>query len=219
MYSLLLTKRRCYTNHALDQFLEHLLAAGIKRIIRIGGQSQSTLLEGHNLRDVSQTETKTTIENFLLAVQYESLGEEINRIKGDLGSVHSVPGRENWPRFRHYLQRQYPQIHAQFRRIDGEGYEKGGRHPFEGWAAAGQSFAVPLGTGEDKLTMVRELVDDLLLEKAEKDVYLLSPQEINKLVQKWNQEIHDYTLNDLFERVKRTGDHQQEIKKITRRGR
>ena len=31
--------RRCYTNHALDQFLEHLINTGIRKIIRIGGQS------------------------------------------------------------------------------------------------------------------------------------------------------------------------------------
>ncbi len=31
----------CYTNHALDQFLEALLAKGITSIVRIGGRSKS----------------------------------------------------------------------------------------------------------------------------------------------------------------------------------
>ncbi|KEF56837.1 uncharacterized protein A1O9_07027 [Exophiala aquamarina CBS 119918] len=194
------------------QFLEHLLAVGINKIIRIGGQSQSTLLEGHNLRNVSQTETKTANENFLLALQYESLGEETKSIKGDLERIHRVPERESWPRFRHHLQRQYPRIYAQFRQIDEKGYKSVGRHPFERWAAAGHSFEVPLGTGGDKLTMAREPVDGFLLQKAEENVYLLSQEETRKLVRMWTQEIQDYALNDLFERVKRTGDHQQEIK-------
>ncbi|KAL2168166.1 hypothetical protein VTG60DRAFT_334 [Thermothelomyces hinnuleus] len=40
----------CYTNHALDQFLKHLLDVGIHKIIRIGGQSRAEELEGKNLR-------------------------------------------------------------------------------------------------------------------------------------------------------------------------
>jgi hypothetical protein len=43
----------CYTNHALDQILEHLLNAEIKQIIRIGSQSKSKILEPLNLRVVS----------------------------------------------------------------------------------------------------------------------------------------------------------------------
>lgn len=43
----------CYTNHALDQFLCHLLEVGIRKIIRIGGQSKTEELDGFNLRNVS----------------------------------------------------------------------------------------------------------------------------------------------------------------------
>ncbi|RUS19771.1 hypothetical protein BC937DRAFT_86940 [Endogone sp. FLAS-F59071] len=39
----------CYTNHALDQFLEHLLDKGIKGIVRIGGRSRSERLQGYSL--------------------------------------------------------------------------------------------------------------------------------------------------------------------------
>ncbi|KAG0003706.1 hypothetical protein BGZ65_001414 [Modicella reniformis] len=48
----------CYTNHALDQFLEHLLDKNITNIIRIGSRSKSERLDGHNLeiraREVSK---------------------------------------------------------------------------------------------------------------------------------------------------------------------
>ncbi|RTE73083.1 hypothetical protein BHE90_012479 [Fusarium euwallaceae] len=40
----------CYTNHALDQFLKHLLDVGIETIIRMGSGSQAPELAGKNLR-------------------------------------------------------------------------------------------------------------------------------------------------------------------------
>lgn len=39
----------CYTNHALDQFLESLLDKGITSIVRIGSRSKSARLERYNL--------------------------------------------------------------------------------------------------------------------------------------------------------------------------
>lgn len=45
----------CYTNHALDQFLEALLNKGItKDVVRIGGRSKSTTLEPYNLKQLSR---------------------------------------------------------------------------------------------------------------------------------------------------------------------
>ena len=49
----------CYTNHALDQFLEGLLDRGIKDIVRIGSRSKSSKLEAMNI--------KTMAENIKLA--------------------------------------------------------------------------------------------------------------------------------------------------------
>lgn len=52
----------CYTNHALDQLLEHLLDDGIERIIRMGSRSKSERLEGLNLRVVAQGMNLTKAE-------------------------------------------------------------------------------------------------------------------------------------------------------------
>ncbi len=41
----------CYTNHALDAFLEDLLDAGINQIVRMGGRSKSERLAEYNLRE------------------------------------------------------------------------------------------------------------------------------------------------------------------------
>ncbi|KAJ6125980.1 hypothetical protein N7471_010473 [Penicillium samsonianum] len=62
----------CYTNHALDQFLKHLLDVGIQKIIRIGGRSQATELEGKNLRVVSKDIRKTRVESQTLGMSFRS---------------------------------------------------------------------------------------------------------------------------------------------------
>ena len=43
----------CYTNHALDQFLEGLLDRGIKDIVRIGSRSKSSKLEAMNIKTMA----------------------------------------------------------------------------------------------------------------------------------------------------------------------
>ncbi|PNH08303.1 NFX1-type zinc finger-containing protein 1 [Tetrabaena socialis] len=43
----------CYTNHALDQFLEALLAKGIKDVVRVGGRSKNPALAQYNLRELA----------------------------------------------------------------------------------------------------------------------------------------------------------------------
>lgn len=40
----------CYMNHALDQFLENMLAAGERRLVRMGARSKSQDLEGYSLQ-------------------------------------------------------------------------------------------------------------------------------------------------------------------------
>ncbi|GJP50063.1 hypothetical protein CLOM_g9207 [Closterium sp. NIES-68] len=42
----------CFTNHALDQFLEGLIASGIKRVVRVGGRSRSESLQEYNLSNI-----------------------------------------------------------------------------------------------------------------------------------------------------------------------
>jgi superfamily II DNA or RNA helicase len=44
----------CFTNHALDQLLEHLLKNGVKQIIRLGSRSKSEILQDFNLRHVAK---------------------------------------------------------------------------------------------------------------------------------------------------------------------
>jgi AAA domain len=44
----------CYTNHALDQFLEHMLSSGERRLVRMGGRSKSDELEAYTLKNLTR---------------------------------------------------------------------------------------------------------------------------------------------------------------------
>jgi hypothetical protein len=43
--------RSCYTNHALDQFLNELLDSGVSNVLRIGSRSLSPRLEALSLEN------------------------------------------------------------------------------------------------------------------------------------------------------------------------
>ncbi|GFR50032.1 hypothetical protein Agub_g12193 [Astrephomene gubernaculifera] len=47
----------CYTNHALDQFLEALIAKGITSIVRIGSRSKNKALAKYNLRELTSADS------------------------------------------------------------------------------------------------------------------------------------------------------------------
>ncbi|RUS32760.1 hypothetical protein BC938DRAFT_474405 [Jimgerdemannia flammicorona] len=49
----------CYTNHALDQFLEHLLDQNVKSIVRVGAQSKSERLQDHNLEQLMRSQARS----------------------------------------------------------------------------------------------------------------------------------------------------------------
>ena len=73
----------CYTNHALDQLLEHLWKGGIRKIVRIGSRSKSELLENVNLRKISRRVTKSKNERYLQATSLSALEEtkkEVDRL-------------------------------------------------------------------------------------------------------------------------------------------
>jgi len=83
--------------------LEHLIEIGIEKIIRIGGQSKSKILEGKNLCVVSQGEAKTKSERYLVAKSYEELGNKERLITKVLGSLYATQKRPDWANLRTYL--------------------------------------------------------------------------------------------------------------------
>ncbi|KAF9358200.1 hypothetical protein BGX26_002267 [Mortierella sp. AD094] len=74
----------CYTNHALDQFLEHLLDAGIEDIVRVGARSKSIRLQDFNLESLlNATDKPLGVRDVLRSVAEERYGifENINRLE------------------------------------------------------------------------------------------------------------------------------------------
>lgn len=79
----------CYTNHALDQLLEHLLDHGVDRIIRMGAGSKSERISGLILREVSQKMGLTKSEkrdNFLAGQSMREHQKECTKLFRQLAS-------------------------------------------------------------------------------------------------------------------------------------
>lgn len=116
----------CYTNHALDQLLVHLLREDIK-IIRIGSRSKAEELEGVNLRIVAQTADRTKAEKSSLWEQRSILDDHVSSITGSIQSLESCQTLKS---LRNYLQTCHPpHHHALFGGQDEEGFEEVRHNP------------------------------------------------------------------------------------------
>ncbi|PSK60183.1 NFX1-type zinc finger-containing protein 1 [Elsinoe australis] len=96
----------CYTNHALDQLLEHLLDKGITQIARIGAASKSTRISQLNIRDLARKDDTTKLEKFEAYLCKANLEENANHINHHLNDLSlsgtaetlggDVPDPERW---------------------------------------------------------------------------------------------------------------------------
>jgi hypothetical protein len=72
----------CYTNHALDQFLEHLVddkIVALDGIVRIGGRSRSEKIVGRNLANLSNSSPSERYQWAMLNKSAEKVKEEIRK--------------------------------------------------------------------------------------------------------------------------------------------
>lgn len=110
----------CYTNHALDQLLEHLLDADIKQIVRIGSRSKSERLEDVNLRVVARQAARTKAEKRALWESENALEQQaiiITNSLRELSSCHSNRAIER------YLENTYPQHYSALLGVDEDGFK------------------------------------------------------------------------------------------------
>ncbi|KAF2718114.1 hypothetical protein K431DRAFT_275483 [Polychaeton citri CBS 116435] len=77
-----------FTNHALDQSLEHLVRAGVKQIIRIGSRSKSEVLAPLNLRFVAKGYGLTKMEKSERWQARSEMEYSSKRIKDTLRELH-----------------------------------------------------------------------------------------------------------------------------------
>ncbi|KAI9712971.1 MAG: hypothetical protein M1812_006718 [Candelaria pacifica] len=95
----------CYTNHALDQLLEHLVGDGLEQIIRIGSRSKSEKLQNLNLHTVAQKIdiTKTEKEKrWQCQRKLEQEIEEIDSLLWNLKHSSSVASVRAYLELHHY---------------------------------------------------------------------------------------------------------------------
>ncbi|KAM0142251.1 hypothetical protein ACHAO1_001466 [Botrytis cinerea] len=198
----------CYTNHALDQFLEHLVESGIEKVIRIGGQSKSKILDGKNLRVVSQGETTTKPEGNTLRANHSALENEERYVEKLLRQLNGLGDFPNWRSLKDYIAQRHYKIYQQFDRFDEEGFEMVGEEPFDLWLRYNTEM-------EERAPAFSEThtIDDLI-EFANFNVHTLYGNEklilVRHLAEEARKEVTDY----LFESITRTMQHNQAIQSV-----
>lgn len=200
---------RCYTNHALDQFLEHLINTGIQNLIRVGGQSNSEILESHNLRSITQAAQKTKHENWQVATAYERQTKVEERSEQVLRQVHMK--RVGWTYLEKHILQHYPRIHRQFKPVDDE-FTVVGRCPFDIWVGDG-AFDDPAASQSSQIASAT-LDSTSLIEKAEIDVKSLSYAERRVLKEIWTREKQRNRMEKFFDIIKEAEDAQRVLTNV-----
>lgn len=132
----------CYTNHALDQFLEHLLTDGTEQLIRMGGSSKSSILEPLNLRNVASDMERTKLEKseaWECRKRLQEAGEEVSTLLSELKRANTLVT------VRDYLAAHHPLHHQKlFCTTDEDGFttvQNRRRDPIQQWLGSGHGFS------------------------------------------------------------------------------
>lgn len=178
---------RCYTNHALDQFLLHLLSVGIRKIIRIGGRSHSAALDGYNLQAICNNVAKTRHEGYLVGSAYSNLEIHLDKAGKKLGMLHKMRKGSTSEALKRFLNMRHPGIYRQLYRDESDGFTVVGRSkdPLEQWA----SVKKWRGEADDVPGEADEVTAGALIQRAGQDVNSLSPTERKVLLNYWNDRI------------------------------
>ncbi|CAG8682106.1 24657_t:CDS:10, partial [Gigaspora margarita] len=102
----------CFTNHALDQFLE----VGIQNIVRLGSRSKSEIIKGFNLEEICRNRARSKHQGWLLAQGYKELGEiqtEAEKLQNNLTNKEL-----DWSDVVSYLKVEYPDHFKNFQNPD-----------------------------------------------------------------------------------------------------
>ncbi|KAG6104174.1 hypothetical protein E4U31_002197 [Claviceps sp. LM219 group G6] len=95
----------CYTNHALDQLLEHLLDNGIEKVMRIGSRSKSERMVSLNLTNIVQGFDKTKSERHAIG---HAIGEIKRVCKDTVSGLRELASSQSTATIKDYLQSFHP---------------------------------------------------------------------------------------------------------------
>ena len=111
----------CYTNHALDQLLEHLVKGGITQVIRLGSRSKSEVLQNLTIRNVAQGVEKTKTEGHERWEHNRDIGETVKSMESILFGLNNPKA---WTNVQAHLEKTHKQYFTELfgRGVDEEGF-------------------------------------------------------------------------------------------------
>ncbi|KAJ5578691.1 uncharacterized protein N7459_007655 [Penicillium hispanicum] len=202
----------CYTNHALDQFLKHLLDVGIQKVIRIGGRSQATELEGKNLRVVSRDIGKTMVESQTLGKSYGSLEECMSSAGYSMKPLHQSQKSLSWDVMQHFLRRRWPRIHEQLEQADMDGFKSVTDDKLLSW------LGVKWMNAQNDQKQNESEVDDVRLEgltrAATENIHSLSIPDRRILAMSWFKQWQENEAASLFEALDHAASLREDINAV-----
>ncbi|CAG8548421.1 10476_t:CDS:10, partial [Dentiscutata heterogama] len=198
----------CFTNHALDQFLENLLKVGIQNIVRLGSRSKSDIIRGFNLEEICRNRARSKHQGWLLAQGYKELEEiqkEAERLQNNLTN-----GVLDWNEVTLYLKVEYPDHFKSFQNPDIPDFLfENTRSIFRQWVDGNDLHLAQIPTSDRSL---EEL-------KLDPKVWQMSNAERATLYSFWKEEIQSESFDELDKIQEQFGEKTKEVEEIYNEGR
>jgi len=196
----------CYTNHALDQLLEHLVKDGIEGVIRVGSRSKSEVLKSLNLRDAVQSVERTSTERRRFAINRSSIEDEAEEMKPLL---EELMNHEDPKVIRKFLQRKsfwrYRQLYRSEEDEDGfKIVDNDSRQPLMKWLHPKKTLGSQLDLGSSATNRSLEQLQDV-------DVWNMTLSERKVLHKNWTEAVKDDILKELSSRLSAVSEHTEEL--------
>ena len=179
---------------------------GIEKIIRIGGHSSSSILEGKNLRLVARDEAKTGSERHLIGRSFGEMEQQGKTVSSKLNILRGLQ-KASWVSLNKHLRLNYPQIHHQFSRIDEEGFTRAGKlEPFDLWMTA---------QGENLENLDKPLQNlKAILTAAKSRIYQLAVVDRRLLLGHLLHEVEENAVGGIFDAIQEDDTLRQQVRDV-----
>ncbi|KXX75859.1 NFX1-type zinc finger-containing protein 1 [Madurella mycetomatis] len=195
----------CYTNHALDQLLEH-LDDGKTKIIRIGSRSKSEKLELRNLRVVARTADRTYSERNALWGE-RATQEELSGRLSEL--LQKLTTSNKWQALKQHLRESQPHYHDElFGRKDEDDFQMVVHKPervIERWLHGGER-------GDPRRSGPLDPAD--LRNASTGRLFGMTHDQRRALHQEWLKQIRDSIITDTVDSVKEYESSKSQCDKV-----